>query len=478
MDSQELSFRRWCSNHGLAANILDGQPLPAMQWSELLTLKNELNRAVTASTDGNADLTGQDWDAVEVANEVIANAKREMDQRDRLGNRAPRSANGRLSSPSMPGAPGQVHAAQRSPIMKPWNSASWASLHGVNGAGGQDFRGIGEFFSAVRDNDMQRLRALRPSNSVMTEGVGEDGGFAVPPQYASEIMDVALESEIVRPYAMFLQMAGPSLTMPLLRAFDHTDGNIGGFRARWGKESGTNTTQKATLGFRTLKADKLSVYADASVELAMDAPNFDGFLTGHLGRSIAFGLDCALLTGDGAGMPRGALNDQALIVVSPEGGQAADTVNASNLLKMYARLHPACYGSAVWVVNHALLPQVMSIHIMPRNLAGTEVVGVSAGPVLRQEGAAWFLMGRPCFFTEKVPGPGDQGDIGLFDFAQFGLGIRQDVTVERNQGPGWYEDELSWRVRLRAAGGGMWESPVTPKFGGATLSWAVTLGAR
>ena len=66
----------------------------------------------------------------------------------------------------------------------------------------------------------------------------------------------------------------------------------------------------------------------------------------------------------------------------------------------------------------------------------------------------------------------------LFDFTQYAAGIRQDVTVEKNQAPGWYEDEISWRVRMRAAGGGMWESAVTPKYGSATLSWAVTLEAR
>ena len=89
MDTQELAFRRWCSNHGIGAKALDGQALPAMPWTDLLNLRNELNRAVTASTDGNADLSGQDMDAVDVALNIVANIKTEMDARDKVGNRAP-----------------------------------------------------------------------------------------------------------------------------------------------------------------------------------------------------------------------------------------------------------------------------------------------------------------------------------------------------------------------------------------------------
>ena len=114
----------------------------------------------------------------------------------------------------------------------------------------------------------------------MTEDIGGDGGFLVPPQFLSTVMDIAIESEIVRPNAMFVPMTGSQFTVPLLRDYNHSAGSVGGFTARWGKETGTNTAQKATLGFRTHTANKLAIYADVSSELATDAPNFDAFMGG------------------------------------------------------------------------------------------------------------------------------------------------------------------------------------------------------
>jgi hypothetical protein len=70
------------------------------------------------------------------------------------------------------------------------------------------------------------------------------------------------------------------------------------------------------------------------------------------------------------------------------------------------------------------------------------------------------------------------GDIVLVDPSQYGIGLRLDATLERAVAPGWFEDELNFRLKLRVDGSGLWSDVITPRGGGPTLSWAVTLAAR
>lgn len=301
--------------------------------------------------------------------------------------------------------------------------------------------------------------------------VGSDGGFLVPEQYSAELLDLSLEDEIVRPRARVYPMTTEVRKIAGWDSSDHTNGTIAGLVGRWMGESATNTTQKAKTRLLELHAHKLAIYAQASNELVADGMSFEEQLGQAMRAAIGFKLDQGFISGNGVAKPLGYLNDPALVTVSKESGQAADTILYENLVAMFARMYPAGLSKSVWVANQTAIPQLLTLTLP----VGT---GGAAIPVMTESGGKFSILTRPVIFTEKVPTLGDLGDVSLVDFSQYAIGIRKELVLDKSNGPGWFEDETSYRAILRVDGRGTWDEPLVPANGAATLSWAVTLQAR
>lgn len=302
----------------------------------------------------------------------------------------------------------------------------------------------------------------------MGGAVGSDGGFLIPGQFTAELLDASLEDEVVRPLARVYPMTqGNERKIAGFDGRDHGD-DLHGLRGVWLEESGTSTRQKAKTRLLRLIAHKLGIYAQASNELIADGMTFEELLGQAMREAIGFDLDEAFLNGNGVAKPLGVLNDPATITIAKEIGQGADTVSYDNLKNMFARMHPAGRRRAVWVANSTAIPELLGLSLV----IGT---GGSAVPVMSEGSDGSFrILTRPVIFTEKVPALGDRGDISLVDFSQYAIGMRKEAVLDRSNGPGWFEDEGSYRMILRVDGRGRWAAPLAPR-NGATLSWAVTL---
>jgi HK97 family phage major capsid protein len=338
------------------------------------------------------------------------------------------------------------------------------------------FRSMDEFLRVAGSQRYDpRLKIMDAS---MSESSGSGGGWLIPDQYVQQLWDSSLESEIVRGRATCVPMLGKTAMASGFDTLNHTGGAIGGFTMQWLGELATGTRQKATVRMVNLNARKGAIFCQASNELYADAPNFASDLETTLIQAMGWSLDQAAISGTGVGQPLGALNDPALITVSAEGGQAADSFLAPNILKMFGRLHPACAANAVWMTNSTCLPKLLSLYIPATNIAGSEYVGAVTGPLVTIVGPNQYLMmGLPLIVTEKAQALGDKGDLMLVDWSQYALGLRREITIERSNAAGWTEDATDWRAIIRVDGQGKWNAPVTP-VNGDTLSWCVTLEAR
>jgi len=469
-----IAFRQWAAQHGL--NNIDPTSTAgwhSQPWQSLLDARNGLNRALKATREMDTIPPGTS-DAVDVAIDILAGIQSEMDTRDKRGDRSPTGKPGRRTAPGQPSSGplgDQGDGVGRLQIgAQLGRDVVWAQAFPSERVSSGDLS-FGEYLQAVAAGDVGRIQ-----NATGVTYSGADGGFLVPTGYASEIIQVAMESEIVRPRARFIPMGAPEVVVPGVDAFNHAS-NIGGFAGGWTAENTAGAAaQKPSTFNLTLKASKLAIFSDASAEIVDDAPNYESFLGGQIATALSWFMDSACLTGDGVGKPQGVLNDPALIVQAAEAGQGADTVMTFNVLKMYSRLHPACVRNAVWVANPTLIPQLLSLHVLPTNIAGSELLPVGS-PLVVQNGADWSMMGRPLYFSEKVPALGDQGDLLLADFSQYYFGMRADVRMARSEAVRWSEDIVSWKFTIRADGRGSWKSAVTPKYG-STQSWCVTLAAR
>jgi HK97 family phage major capsid protein len=219
-----------------------------------------------------------------------------------------------------------------------------------------------------------------------------------------------------------------------------------------------------------LTAQKLGCYCQASNELIADGISFEEMLGGAMKKAVSWFLDYAFIQGPGAGQPLGILAADSLITVNKESGQLASTILYENLANMYARLHPSCHKRAVWLCNSSAIPQLLQISV------GIGTAGVHY-PVLKEESGKFFIFGKEVIFTEKLPALGSKGDVILCDLSQYMVGLRRDLSIEKDQSPGWTEDIASYRVLLRACGQPSWDKVITPR-NGSTLSWAVALQAR
>ena len=135
---------------------------------------------------------------------------------------------------------------------------------------------------------------------------------------------------------------------------------------------------------------------------------------------------------------------------------------------MFSRCHPASIPNSVWIATSTAIPQLLQLSL-------TVGTGGSQVPVLRETDGKFYLLTREVVFTEKVPTLGTEGDIGLFDFSQYQVGLRGDMSLEQSGHVGFTRDTTYFRGLLRADGQSAWDSPYTPK-NGDTLSPFVILG--
>ena len=430
------------------------------------------------------ELKREELDLVDQVRKLLANEKRskaECDQLDKHLNRLD-EVKGELRALELQGAGfGTPAGGPISQGFQPVDGLEYANARPAQGKSyrsmfypGEErrsldrggFASFGEFLSVLESGRFDP----RLEERAHLEGVPSLGGFAVPEEFAAFLLDASLEDEIVRPRAQIWPMKSETRKVPAWDGSDHTSSLFGGFTGTWLAEGGTATRQTSKIRQLELHARKLAIYTQASRELLDDGLSYGDQLEGALRKATGWYLDDAFINGSGAGRPQGVLNSPSLIEVSKEGGQANYTVIYENVVKMFARLHPACYKSAIWLANTTTIPQLLTM-TFPVGTGGNLV------PAVVQSGGKNTLLTLPLIFTEKVPALGAVGDIMFVDFSQDAVGLREEYVLDRINAPGWLEDLVDFRGILRADGQGTWDKVITPK-NGDSLSWAIALEAR
>lgn len=327
-----------------------------------------------------------------------------------------------------------------------------------------------EFFQAVA-RKMFDPRLIQNATAG-SEGVGTDGGFAVPPAYIARLLDEALGMELIRPRATVLPVGNSNIAnVPAWDDLDHSSGDVAGLEGVWLAEGGTATRQTAKIRPLSIRANRCAIYTSITNELLADAPTFMQAFRSKLVEVIAWTLDFSFLRGSGVGQPLGILSSPSLITISADSGQQASTVTYSNIKNIYSRLYPRGRMNAIWIAHMDVLPFLLSMF-------ATDGSTSSLYPVLTQGTTTDFnLLGRPIFFSEHCPQLGSPGDIGLYDLSRYLIVMRQQASVEASNAPGWLSGETDLRVTLRANGQDSWNEPFSPRAGN-TLGWAVVCAAR
>jgi HK97 family phage major capsid protein len=220
-----------------------------------------------------------------------------------------------------------------------------------------------------------------------------------------------------------------------------------------------------------VRLEKLHCLVPVTDEQLEDAPLMDRYLRSRMPEAIDWEISSAMVRGTGAGQPLGILNSPALVTVSKESGQAANTLQAENLVKMYAKMPVRSRQTAVWLVHPDLEPL---LHLL--KIGDTPVYqppgGLSDAPFAR-------LMGRPVIPHQACSALSALGDVIFVDWRQYlAVGKAGGVRVATSMHLWFDQDVTAFKAIFRLAGQPWWSSAQANANGNGSLSPYVVLEAR
>lgn len=443
---------------------------------------NEQAQTIQATADAEKrELTEDELNTLDGLMAEFDSVEEDIERRERIANQAKKLAKpqGRQTDPDDP----SPQASRQDP--EPQKRRRTPATYTNQDKGKCGFKSFGDFALSVKNASRQggqvdpRLVVNAPS-TYGSEGVGTDGGFAVPPDFRKDIMvKISAEESLL---SLTDQMTSDSNTLVL--PIDETTPwqTSGGIQAYWEGEGKQFSQSKPALQNNTIRLNKLTALVGVTEELLEDASAMDSYLRKKAPEKIDFKINDALINGTGVGMPLGILKSPALVSVAKETSQPADTVKAENLMKMWSRCYGPSRRSAVWLYNQDIEPQVMSAAIAIKNVAGTENVG--GFPVYLPPGGLSStpyatLFGRPMIPTQACQTLGDKGDILIADLKQYltavkTQGMRQEMSIHL-----WFDyDVVAFKFVIRVAGQPWLSTYITPKNSTNYLSPFVSLDER
>jgi HK97 family phage major capsid protein len=290
----------------------------------------------------------------------------------------------------------------------------------------------------------------------------------------------SLETSIVRPRATVIPMDTLRVPIPMIDDTSHASTVFGGVSFAWTEEAASITESQASFGRVVLDAKKLAGFFACPNELLADAPAFSAFFDTAVPRAHGWFEDEAFLTGSGVGEPLGLVNCGASVQVAKETGQPAATILWENVTKMYARMLPTSLGRAVWIANIDIFPQLATMALSIGTGGGPVWIGSGYDP--GNSGAdtpPMTILGRPVYFTEKLPQLGTTGDICFADLSYYLVGDRQVLQASSSEHYLFQNDKTAFRLLSRVDGRPWLQSALTPNQDSSnTLTAFVQLATR
>ena len=208
----------------------------------------------------------------------------------------------------------------------------------LNGDKPKSGRASDEYKAAI----LNALRTnFRQVSDVLSEGVDANGGYLVPEEYDSRLIDTLTEENIMRKLGHTITTSG-----------EHKI-NIAATKpaAAWIDEGGALSFGDATFAQINLDAHKLHVAVKVTEELLYDnAFGLESYIIEQFGKALSNAEEDAFLNGDGIGKPLGLLSDKG-------GGEVAITtasataITADEIINLVYSLKRPYRKNAKFIMN-------------------------------------------------------------------------------------------------------------------------------
>lgn len=448
----------------------------------LIELNDRAQTIKAAADAAKRDFTSDEEKELDDIFGQVEKTRGDIERRERIeaNSAALATGGGRATEPNDPGAAADPQARAAAPPAAAARPRAPATPRDPVDYGRRGWRNVGDFargvMSASRPGGAVDPRLLVDAPSTWgSEGVGADGGFAMPPEFRTAIQEKVMGEDSILARTDLIDVTGNSITIPK----DETTPwqTAGGILATWEGEAAQLGQSKPQLEDVTIRLNKLTALVPVTNELLEDAAALASYINRKAPEKIDFKVSLAIIAGTGVGQPLGILKSPALVSVAEESSQTAATVNFNNIVKMWSRLYAPARQNAVWLINQDVEPQLLAMGF-PASATTVQFPvylppgGLSAAPY-------GMLMGKPVIPTQACSTLGTQGDIILTDLkaylaAQKVGGLRAETSIHL-----WFDyDITAFRFILRIAGQPWWSSSIAPLNGSNTLGHYVTLDAR
>src|SRR5574344_17297 len=245
------------------------------------------------------------------------------------------------------------------------------------------------------------LNALRSNfrqvSNVLQEGVDADGGYLVPDEYDTRLIQKLEENNVVRMLSTNIKTSGEhkiniASTTPA---------------AAWIEEGGALTFGAATFEQKILDAHKLHVAVKVTEELLYDnAFGLENFLIDSFGKAIGNAEENAFLNGTGEGQPTG-------IFATTGGGTyiTAKTTGADAIIELVYNLKRAYRKNAAFIMNDKMIATIRTYK---------DGNGAYMWQPSLVQGEPDRLLGYPVYTSQYAP----EDSIAFGDFSYYNIGDR------------------------------------------------------
>lgn len=391
--------------------------LAALRAAALAARESARALLTAATADGGRELTAAETAAFDSHMEAVAAAEANIARLTALD-----AADARAAEPAPAAARGAGPATP--PVHAPGDPAV------------RTFENLGQFMHAVRFNpNDSRLQfdqsagtaaeaGMTPEQRAAMLGVSMDqyaemrmdngaaGGFAIPPQFRAQLLELPTYSEApIRAGAMVID-ADPNspdagITMPAIDQSGNAAGHVfGGVTVGWVAEGGQKPLTNMALKEVTVDTFEAAGYMIVTDKLLRNWRGADATIRRQFRAALLQSGEYAFLRGDGVTKPKGIIGAAATFVVNRT---TAGQVKYADLVAMVARLLNMAAG-AFWLMPQAVLPQIANL----KDDAGNLIWQANA-----RDGFAGTLLGYPVKWSPFNPALGTSGDVMLIDPAHY-----------------------------------------------------------
>lgn len=336
------------------------------------------------------------------------------------------------------------------------------------------FSNLGDFAQAVCRSLSpgasmdQRLAQMAPT-TYSNEGTGADGGYLIPPEFSSRVMEyVSDESSL---YARVDKWpVNHQLNYPV---DEESPWSTSGPQAYWEGEADQGTQSKVKLRTAGMSLNKLMCLCPVTDELMADAAQLSAYLTSVIAKKMRWKVDYAILRGTGAGQPLGILNAPCLKTTARN---TASHVYSQDVFALYSGIYGDFRSNAVWIYNQDVETELWGLVVagsssdVPVYLpAGTPYSNLANAP-------NGTLYGRPLVPHQACSTMGTEGDVIAADLSQYIIGYKSLGPNFSTSLHLWFDyDVTAVKAVWRICGMPKWSTTIAAKNGSATYSAFHTL---